>query len=190
MPKAYKVTRHKIKFDKNNIHDVFSVKPVNYGTLTTSQAADQIANESSLTPGDVLNVLNRYSHYVKQNLQKGYAIELLGFGKLDIKFIKTTTPDEKKEATSALVKGMMPNFVPSFKIVNGKRIYDLIPEHIKLVKYSGAVVDESTDTPEGDNTGGTDNTEEQPPILDEENNGGSGSDSGSGNPEDDFVIGE
>lgn len=93
MPKAYKVTRHKIKFDKNNIHDVFSVKPVNYGTLTTSQAADQIANESSLTPGDVLNVLNRYSHYVKQNLQKGYAIELFGFGKLDIKFIKTTTPD-------------------------------------------------------------------------------------------------
>ena len=68
----------------------------------------------------------RYSHYVKQNLQKGYAIELLGFGKLDIKFIKTTTPDEKK-ATSALVKGMMPNFVPSFKIVNGKRIYDIIP---------------------------------------------------------------
>ena len=119
---------------------------------------------------------------------------MLGFGKLDIKFIKTTTPDEKK-ATSALVKGMMPNFVPSFKIVNGKRIYDLIPEHIKLVKYSGAVVDESTDTPEGDNTGGTntggtDNTEEQPPILDEENGGGSGSDSGSGNPEDDFVIGE
>ena len=46
MPKAYKVTRHKIKFDKNNIHDVFSVK----------------------------HLLNRYSHYVKQNLQKGYAI--------------------------------------------------------------------------------------------------------------------
>ena len=93
------------------------MKPVNYGTLTTSQAADQIANESSLTPGDVLNVLNRYSHYVKQNLQKGYAIELLGFGKLDIKFIKTTTPDKKK-ATSALVKGMMPNFVGSLQSVS------------------------------------------------------------------------
>ena len=90
------------------------LKPVNYGTLTTSQAADQIANESLLTPGDVLN---RYSHYVKQNLQKGYAIELLGFGKLDIKFIKTTTPDEKK-ATSALVKGMMPNFVGSLQSVS------------------------------------------------------------------------
>ena len=89
MPKAYKVTRHKIKFDKNNIHDVFSVK----------------------------YLLNRYSHYVKQNLQKGYAIELLGFGKLDIKFIKTTTPDKKK-ATSALVKGMMPNFVGSLQSVS------------------------------------------------------------------------
>ena len=163
MPKAYKVTRHKIKFDKNNIHDVFSVKPVNYGTLTTSQAADQIANESSLTPGDVLNVLNRYSHYVKQNLQKGYAIELLGFGKLDIKFIKTTTPDEKK-ATSALVKGMMPNFVPSFKIVNGKRIYDLIPEKIALVKYTGNLPADETGADSGSSSGGGGAVDEEPTV--------------------------
>ena len=115
MPKAYKVTRHKIKFDKNNIHDVFSVKPVNYGTLTTSQAADQIANESSLTPGDVLN---RYSHYVKQNLQKGYAIELLGFGKLDIarlnRVLSKLLTDLKRLFPRALIRGHceMPGAVP------------------------------------------------------------------------------
>ena len=106
MPKAYKVTRHKIKFDKNNIHDVFSVKPVNYGTLTTSQAADQIANESLLTPGDVLN---RYSHYVKQNLQKGYAIELLGFGKPDIarlnRVLSELLTDLKRLFPRALIRG-------------------------------------------------------------------------------------
>ena len=118
MPKAYKVTRHKIKFYKNNIHDVFSVKPVNYGTLTTSQAADQIANESSLTPGDVLNVLNRYSHYVKQNLQKGYAIELLGFGKLDIarlnRVLSKLLTDLKRIFPRALIRGHceMPGAVP------------------------------------------------------------------------------
>ena len=88
MSKAYKVTRHTIKFNKDNIHDVFSVQPVSYGLLTTDDVANQIAAESSATPGDVKNVLDRYAHYVKQNLKKGYSIELLGFGKLDIRFVK------------------------------------------------------------------------------------------------------
>ena len=121
MSKAYKVTRHTIKFNKDNIHDVFSVQPVSYGLLTTDDVANQIAAESSATPGDVKNVLDRYAHYVKQNLKKGYSIELLGFGKLDIRFVKSGTVDDEKKATAALVKGMIPDFSPSFKIVNGKR---------------------------------------------------------------------
>ena len=158
MPKAYKVTRHTIKFDKTNIHDVYSVKPVNYGTLTTQQAADQIAAESSLTPGDVKNVLDRYAYYVVQNLKKGYAIELLGFGKLDIRFVKAGTVKEEKKATASLIKGMIPNFVPSFKLINNSRVYDLIPEGIKLVKYDGkSVTDDGSEpiTPEDPGTGGT-----------------------------------
>ena len=46
MSKAYKVTRHTIKFNKDNIHDVFSVQPVSYGLLTTDDVANQIAAES------------------------------------------------------------------------------------------------------------------------------------------------
>ena len=114
MSKAYKVTRHKIKFDKNNIYTVYSVKPVNYGILTTAEAAEQIAKESSLTVGDVLNVLNRYASYVITGLRNGYAVELLGFGKIDISFVKGPTVEEEKKATAALVKGMVPNFTPSF----------------------------------------------------------------------------
>ena len=160
MSKAYKVTRHTIKFNKDNIHDVFSVQPVSYGLLTTDDVANQIAAESSATPGDVKNVLDRYAHYVKQNLKKGYSIELLGFGKLDIRFVKSGTVDDEKKATAALVKGMIPDFSPSFKIVNGKRIYDLMPEKISLVKYTGVVPPNNT-------------TEETPT----ETPGGSGDDS-------------
>ena len=155
MSKAYKVTRHTIKFNKDNIHDVFSVQPVSYGLLTTDDVANQIAAESSATPGDVKNVLDRYAHYVKQNLKKGYSIELLGFGKLDIRFVKSGTVDDEKKATAALVKGMIPDFSPSFKIVNGKRIYDLMPEKISLVKYTGVIPANNTieetpgETPEG-----------------------------------------
>ena len=164
MSKAYKVTRHTIKFNKDNIHDVFSVQPVSYGLLTTDDVANQIAAESSATPGDVKNVRDRYAHYVKQNLKKGYSIELLGFGKLDIRFVKSGTVDDEKKATAALVKGMIPDFSPSFKIVNGKRIYDLMPEKISLVKYTGVVPPNNT-------------TEETPT----ETPGGSGDDSDLGN---------
>ena len=164
MSKAYKVTRLTIKFNKDNIHDVFSVQPVSYGLLTTDDVANQIAAESSATPGDVKNVLDRYAHYVKQNLKKGYSIELLGFGKLDIRFVKSGTVDDEKKATAALVKGMIPDFSPSFKIVNGKRIYDLMPEKISLVKYTGVVPPNNA-------------TEETPT----ETPGGSGDDSDLGN---------
>ena len=164
MSKAYKVTRHTIKFNKDNIHDVFSVQPVSYGLLTTDDVANQIAAESSATPGDVKNVLDRYAHYVKQNLKKGYSIELLGFGKLDIRFVKSGTVDDEKKATAALVKGMIPDFSPSFKIVNGKRIYDLMPEKISLVKYTGVIP--------------ANNTTEETPT---ETPGGSGDDSDLGN---------
>ena len=59
MSKAYKVSKHTVMFDKQNPKTVFSVQPVSYGLLTTDDAANQIAAESSATPGDVKNVLDR-----------------------------------------------------------------------------------------------------------------------------------
>lgn len=47
MPKAYKVTKRTIMFDKENPRDVYTVLPVTYGTLTTDDVAQQIAAESS-----------------------------------------------------------------------------------------------------------------------------------------------
>ena len=44
MSKAYKVTKRTVMFDKKNPKTVYSVSPVNYGTLTT----DDVANQSRL----------------------------------------------------------------------------------------------------------------------------------------------
>ena len=47
-------------------------------------------------------------------------------------------------------------FTPSFKVVNGKRIYDLMPEKITLVKYNGTVPADSTvETPDNSEDPGT-----------------------------------
>ena len=196
MSKAYKVTKRTVMFDKLNPKTVYSVSPVNYGTLTTEDVANQIAAESSATPGDVKNVLDRYAYYVKENLKKGYQIQLLGFGYLSIRFITTGTAKTEKEATAKLIQSLVPNFLPSFKVVNGKRIYDLMPDKITLVKYTGSLTSDPTtpdDTGGSDSTGGSDGTgndEDLPPVLggDEgEEGGGSG---GSGDEEPDITVGD
>ena len=178
MSKAYKVTKRTVMFDKQNPKTVYSVSPVNYGTLTTDDVANQIAAESSATPGDVKNVLDRYAYYVKENLKKGYQIQLLGFGNLSIRFITTGTAKTEKEATAKLIQSLVPSFTPSFKFINGKRIYDLLPDKITLVKYNGTIPADSTIedggsdvTDPGSGAGGSDSS-------DTENPSGGGSSSG------------
>ena len=144
MSKAYKVSKHTVMFDKKNPKTVYSVQPVSYGLLTTDDVARQIAAESSATPGDVKNVLDRYAYYVKENLKKGYNIQLLGFGNLSIRFITSGTVKTEEEATAKLIQGLVPTFNPSFKLVNKKRVYDLLPDRITLVKYSGPTTADNT----------------------------------------------
>ena len=171
MPKAYKVTKRTVMFDKENPKTVYSVSPVNYGILTSEDVANQIAAEPSATPGDVKNVLDRYAYYVKENLKKGYSIQLLGFGNLTIRFITTGTAKTEKEANAKLIQGLVPSFTPSFKIINSKRIYDLLPDKITLVKYNGTIpADSIVDTTDPGSGSDTDTTDP---------GSGSGSDSGS-----------
>ena len=156
MSKAYKVTKHTVMFDKDHPKTVYSVQPVSYGLLTTNDVANQIAAESSATPGDVKNVLDRYAYYVKENLKKGYNIQLLGFGTLSIRFITSGTVKTEAEATAKLIVGLVPTFNPSFKLINKKRIYDLLPDKITLVKYNGTVPADSTvETPDNSEDPGT-----------------------------------
>ena len=156
MSKAYKVTKHTVMFDKDHPKTVYSVQPVSYGLLTTDDVANQIAAESSATPGDVKNVLDRYAYYVKENLKKGYNIQLLGFGNLSIRFITSGTVKTEAEATAKLIIGLVPTFNPSFKLINKKRIYDLLPDKITLVKYNGTVPADSTvETPDNSEYPGT-----------------------------------
>ena len=110
MPKAYKVTKRTVMFDKENPREVYTVLPVTYGTLTTDDVAQQIAAESSATPGDVKNVLDRYAYYVKENLKKGYAIQLLGFGVLNIRFLRGKAVDNADKANASLIRGLVPGF--------------------------------------------------------------------------------
>ena len=185
MSKAYKVTKRTVMFDKKNPKTVYSVSPVNYGTLTTDDVANQIAAESSATPGDVKNVLDRFAYYVKENIKKGYQIQLLGFGYLSIRFITTGTAKAEKDATAKLIQSLVPSFSPSFKVINGKRIYDLMPDKITLVKYTGTIPADSVVDTTDPGSGSTD-----PGSGSTDPGSGSGSSSGSGSDNTDSGSGE
>ena len=195
MSKSYKVAKKTINMGDKKGQTVYSVRPYSYGTLTTEEVANQIAVESTATPADVKAVLDRYAYYVKENLKKGYDIELLVVGKLFIRFITGKAVEDENKANAKLVKSLVPAFRPSFtKLKNGSRIYNLLPVSIELVKYgdekdkpTGGTTDEekkpttggSTNGGEnagGENTGGENAGGEN--TGGSENTGGTGSESG------------
>ena len=144
MSKSYKVSKKTMNMGPKEGKTVYSVRPYSYGTLTTKDIANQIAMESTATPADVMAVLDRYTYYVKENLKKGYDIELFGFGKLYLRFLTGKAVEKEKDATAKLVKSILPAFRPSYYLLkNGSRVYNLIPDSIELVKYG----DEKKDKP-------------------------------------------
>lgn len=136
MSKAYKVAKRTMNMGEKKGQTVYTVQPHSYGTLTTEEVAQQISTESTATSADVKAVLDRYAYYVQENLKKGYDIELLGFGKLYIRFLKSKAVTDEKLVNAKMVKALVPAFRPSFTLLkNGSRLYDLLPAKIELVKY-------------------------------------------------------
>ena len=180
MSKSYKVVKKTMNMGEKKGQTVYSVRPVSYGILTSDEVAKQISAESTATPGDVKAVLDRYAYYVKENLKKGYSIELLGFGTLYLRFLTGKAVSEEKKANASLVKTIVPAFRPSFTMLNGSRIYNLLPDKVTLVKYGESIaIDGSDDGGEEDNgTGGSTPTPAPTPSDKDENTGGSSSSTG------------
>ena len=182
MSKAYKVVAKTIPTGDRKGETVYTVSPVSYGLLSTDEVAKQISTECTATPADVKAVLDRYAYYVKENLKKGYDVELLGFGTLTIRFMISHSVDDMKMATGKIVDSLMPAFRPSYTMHNGTRIYNLLPEKVTLVKYGeGVSADESGNTTPSEG-GSAGNTPEDPTDPDNTPTGGedSGTDTGGG----------
>ncbi len=158
MSKAYRITKRTITLGSRKGEVVYNVSPVSYGTLTTDDAARQIAAESTASPGDVKNVLDRYAYFVAENLKKGYTIEMLGFGYMNLRFRTKPGVSNQAEATAKQVISLLPDFTPSFKVVNKRRIYDLLPDQVTLVKLGSLADGTLSGGSESDSPGGSDTT--------------------------------
>ena len=86
--------------------------------------------------GDVLNVLDRYQRYVIKNLQKGYKVELLGFGTVYNRFVTEKGVATAPEVKATHIRTIVPGFSPSYTILNGARRYSLLGEKTSLLKVT------------------------------------------------------
>lgn len=186
MSKSYKVVKKTMNMGEKKGQTVYSVRPVSYGLLTSDEVAKQISAESTATPGDVKAVLDRYAYYVKENLKKGYSIELLGFGTLYLRFLTGKAVSEEKKANASLVKTIVPAFRPSFTMLNGSRIYSLLPDKVTLVKYGedsseDSSSDDSSDAGKNPSGGSTSSGSDTSTGVDSStSSGGTSTDSGDG----------
>ncbi|MFA6701735.1 MAG: HU family DNA-binding protein [Dysgonamonadaceae bacterium] len=101
--------------------------PVKTGTINNYQLSKQIAGHSSLTRGDVVNVIENIIDEIPKYLMEGYSVNLENFGTMRLSFSSqgVNSPDEftKDHIKSVrLVFTPSPEFKRSLKIASFEKI--------------------------------------------------------------------
>lgn len=86
--------------------------PVNAGKITEKSIAKEIASRSSLTAGDVMNVLQNFLDLLPNHLIDGKSIKLGDFGTFRISF-SSEGVDAESEFKVDKIKGRKVLFTPS-----------------------------------------------------------------------------
>lgn len=86
--------------------------PVKAGTTTQKNLATQISGRSSLTAGDVSNVIQNLVELLPQELIKGNSVQLGDFGTFRISF-SSDGVEKEKDFTVDKIKGVKVLFTPS-----------------------------------------------------------------------------
>ena len=89
--------------------------PVNAGKLTIKDLAKDIASRTSLTRGDVENVLISFLEGVPTYLKIGMSVKLGDFGTLRLN-IKSESVEEGKKYDASKIKGVKIIFTPSSEL--------------------------------------------------------------------------
>ncbi len=92
--------------------------PVNAGRFTVKDFAKEIAGRSSLTRGDVENVLNNFLDQLPVFLRIGMSVQLGDFGTMRLS-LSSEGVDDPDSFVSANIKGTRIIFTPSSELKKG-----------------------------------------------------------------------
>ena len=101
--------------------------PVNAGTMTIEKLAKEIAGRSSLSRGDIQNVLYNFLEQLPVFLEIGMSVQLGAFGTLRLT-LETTGAETAEEFTAANIKRKKVIFTPGveFKDALKNISYDIV----------------------------------------------------------------
>jgi len=90
--------------------------PIKAGTINNYQLSKQIAGHSSITRGDVVNVIENIIDEIPKYLMEGYSVNLENFGTMRLSF-SSEGVDTPEKFTSDHIKGVRVVFTlsPEFK---------------------------------------------------------------------------
>jgi predicted histone-like DNA-binding protein len=88
---------------------------VNAGKFTIKDFAREIAGRSSLTRGDIENVLNNFIDELPTFLKLGLSVKLGDFGTLRLNLVSEGV-EEDKDFTAANIKGVKVIFTPGVEL--------------------------------------------------------------------------
>ena len=130
--------------------------------VDTGYMADKIAEKSSLTPGDVRNVINNLMTVMRESLLNSQTVKLDGLGSFTMRIKANGKGVAKEEDVSASqITSLYCRFTPEGRRSAGVGTTRALYEgasYINIKSLTGekndVTIDENTDTPSGGNTGG------------------------------------
>ena len=122
------------------------------GTADFEVLADEIAYATTLTDGDVANVLRALVKQMKKHLADGKIVKLDGFGSFQFQ-LSGKGADTEKEYSTSLIKKMNIQFRPGRLIREVQNLNGLSFRKVSTRKISNVEVEDDVVTPED---GGTD----------------------------------
>lgn len=142
MAQPFYTRKTELKIGPRKGETVYSVQPYYYGTITTKQVAAQIAQESALTPADVIGVIERLAYFCQTHMALGYKVNLEGMGTFYNEFLTSGSVTDPEEVTAKLIKSIRPAFNAEYTIVNKSFRYALLPEKtaVTRVDFKGVAV--------------------------------------------------
>ena len=122
------------------------------GTADFEVLADEIAYATTLTDGDVANVLRALVKQMKKHVADGKIVKLDGFGSFQFQ-LSGEGADTEKEYSTSLIKKMNIQFRPGRLIREVQNLNGLSFRKVSTRKISNVEVEDDVVTPEN---GGTD----------------------------------
>ncbi len=160
MPLNYKAFQSNIE-TKEGKRLWFPVLVKDGGTITLPMIAKRIASKSSLTPGDVYNVVYSLIDELNDKLLNGHSVCLNEFGTFTVIAKAGGNGVETPQAVNASqIKSLRVQFTPSYKRTPFQGVTRAMFDGVEFQRWKGDPYHPDNDKTGGNSTGGNNNDDD------------------------------